>query len=135
MFKCIPEWISRITIGWVFIESGIGKLQNLDKVTGYFESLHIPLASIQAPFVSCLELGCGLFILLGIFPRLASLPLMGIMVVAIRTAKWEDIKDFSDLLATSEFLYIVILLWLAAYGTECLSLGRIGQRFLQRRKM
>lgn len=123
MKKAIPELISRLTIGWVFIESGWGKLHNLAQVTDYFESLNIPLAHIQAPFVSALELVAGLMVFLGIFTRLASLPLIGIMTVALLTAKREDISDFSSLLGISEFLYIVILIWLATYGSQCLSLG------------
>jgi putative oxidoreductase len=134
MFRFIPELISRITIGWVFFESGLGKLQNLDKVTGYFESLHIPFASIQAPFVSTLELVCGSCILLGLFPRLASIPLLGIMLVAIRTAKWEDITSFSSLLEMSEFLNIVVLLWILVYGAQCLSLGKTIQTYIWKKK-
>jgi putative oxidoreductase len=124
MLKKLPEIVSRITIGYVFIESGIGKFQNLPKVVSYFESLKIPLASIQAPMVSSFELIFGLFVLIGFFTRLSSLPLIGIMTVAILTAKLEDITSFSSLLGVSEFLYIVILLWLATHGSEALSVDQ-----------
>ena len=45
----LPQLVTRITIGWVFIESGWGKLHNLDRVIGYFQSLGIPAPAIQAP--------------------------------------------------------------------------------------
>lgn len=116
--SAIPELISRIVIGFVFIESGWGKFQSLSKVIAYFESLGIPYAHLQAPFVASVELLAGLFILLGLFTRLSSLPLIGIMLVAIKTAKWEEVTDFSSLLGISEFLYIVILFWLATQGSK-----------------
>lgn len=122
MIKKLPELLSRLTIGYVFIESGIGKFQNLPKVVSYFESLKIPLASIQAPIVSVCELFFGAMVLIGFFTRLASLPLIGIMAVALATAKAEDVTDISSLLGMSEFLYIVILAWLLTKGSEVLSL-------------
>mgnify|MGYP001427463731 CR=1 FL=1 len=138
-FKKIPELISRITIGYVFIESGIGKFQDLPKVVAYFESLKIPMASIQAPMVSGFELIFGFFILIGLWTRLSALPLIGIMVVAILTAKLEELTSFSDLLGTIEFLYIVILAWLATHGSQfcavdqklCHVRGMVGQNHVR----
>ena len=124
MLKKASELVSRIAIGYVFIESGIGKLQNVPKVVSYFESLKIPFASIQAPVVAGFELVFGLFVLVGFFTRLSSLPLIGIMAVANITAKAEDITDFSSLLGVSEFLYIVILLWLATHGAQAISVDQ-----------
>lgn len=121
MKKAIPELLSRIVIGLVFIESGWGKLHNLQDVVSYFESLHIPFANIQAPFVAAVELSAGLFVITGILTRFSVLPLIAIMLVAIRTAKWEDITDIPSLLEVPEFLYIVILSWLAIYGSQFLS--------------
>ncbi len=129
MRKFIPELISRITIGIMFIESGWGKLHDLPKVISYFESLHIPFAYIQAPFVSVIELIAGLFILLGLFTRLSSLPLIIIMSVAIGTAKWEDITNLSSLVGISEFLYIIILMWLSVNGSKFLSIDAFIAKF------
>ena len=119
--EAIPELVSRIVIGSVFVESGWAKLHDLAKVSSFFESLGIPFPHIQAPFVAGLEFGAGVLILIGLFTRTASLPLIAIMAVAIRTAKWEDVTDFSSLTGFSEFLYIVILLWLLARGSKYLS--------------
>lgn len=132
MKKAIPELISRLVIGLVFIESGWGKFQNLPKIISYFESLGIPYANLQAPFVSGVELIAGLFVLLGIFTRISSLPLIAIMLVAIRTAKWEDVTDLSSLFGISEFLYVVILIWLAVYGAKYLTVDSLICRFLGR---
>ncbi|MGZ3823853.1 MAG: DoxX family protein [Bdellovibrio sp.] len=123
--KAAPELLARITIGWIFIESGWGKLHNLSQVVDFFNSLNIPFASVQAPFVAGLELVAGIMILVGMFTRIASLPLIAIMVVALATAKREEITDLSALLGTADFLYIVILSWLAAYGSQCFSVSKV----------
>lgn len=123
--KSIPEIAARLTIGTIFVESGWGKLQDLPKVIGYFESLGIPFANLQAPLVSGLELVAGLFILTGFLTRLSSLPLIGIMLVAIRTAHWDDLTDLSSLFSLSEFLYVIILFWLAAHGARSFSIDEL----------
>jgi len=122
--KHLSEIMSRFTIGYVFISSGIGKLHDIPKVISYFESLKIPFASVQAPMVSGFELIFGLFVLVGFFTRLSSIPLIGIMFVAIITAKADDITSLSDFLSISEFLYIVILIGLAAHGAKSLSIDQ-----------
>lgn len=124
----LPGLLSRVTLGWIFLESGWGKLHNLDKVTEYFVSLGIPWAHFQAPLVSGLELICGFLLLIGLGTRIASLPLMGIMAVAIRTALWEDVTDLSSFLGTSEFLYILLLIWLVIYGAGIISIDFLIKR-------
>lgn len=125
----MPEIFFRVVIGFVFIESGWGKFHNLNQVISYFDSLGIPYANLQAPFVAGVELVAGLMVLIGLFTRLASLPLFGIMLVAIRTAKWEEVSDFSSLLGISEFLYLVILIWLMAQGSRYISADALICRF------
>jgi putative oxidoreductase len=115
------EFLARLTIGIVFIESGWGKFKDLDAVTAYFESLQIPFASLQAPFVSGVELICGFFILIGLLTRISSALLLSTMVVALITAKAEEIMSVSDLLGQIEFLYLVILVGLLAYGSKVLA--------------
>ena len=61
-------------------------------------------------------------VLLGLWTRLAVVPLIGTMVVAIATAKAADLHDLSDLFSLSEYLFIVVLLWLFAKGAGCFSL-------------
>lgn len=120
----LPPLLARIIIGFIFVQSGWGKLHHLDKVVEFFTQLGIPAPNIQAPFVAGVELVCGFLVLIGLATRFASLPLVGTMVVAILTAKMQDIHGIGDLFATSEFLYIVLLLWLAIAGAGCLSIDQ-----------
>ena len=116
--------VARIAVGYVFVETGWGKLNNLPKIVDFFRQLGIPFPELQAPFVAGVELVCGALILIGLLTRLAAIPLIGVMVVAIITAKASQITGISDLLGFVEFLYIVIFLWLFTAGPGPVSLDR-----------
>ena len=67
--------------------------------------------------------------LAGLQTRLAALLLSGTMVVALFTAKRADITGPLDLVGMTEFLYLVLLAWLATAGAGAISLDeRLGQR-------
>src|SRR5574340_147502 len=121
----VPLTAARVTLGLVFVQSGWGKLQHLPKVIGYFASLGIPAPQLQAPFVAGVELAGGLLLLAGLFTRVASVPLAATMVVALVTAKRADISGAFDLFGTTEFLYLVLLGALAAFGAGALSLDAL----------
>lgn len=124
-FEFLPALIARLTVGWVFVESGWGKVHNLEKVTEYFQSLGIPAASIQAPFAAGSELVFGALVLVGLFTRISTVPLMIIMVIAILTAKRDELHGISDLLGFIEYLYIVLLAWLFVHGPGAISVDRV----------
>jgi putative oxidoreductase len=121
----LPPLAARFAVGWIFVESGWGKLHNLEKVTDFFRSLGIPAPQIQAPFAAGTELVCGALILIGLLTRLASIPLIVVMTVAIATAKKDDLHELSDLFGFAEFLYILLLLWLVVSGPGWASLDAL----------
>ena len=55
----VPPLLARIVLGVVFVQSGWGKLHDLDRVVAFFTELGIPAPQIQAPFVAGTELVCG----------------------------------------------------------------------------
>lgn len=120
----LPPLLARVVIGSVFIQTGWGKLHSLDQVVGFFRSLGIPAPELQAPFVASVEFAGGIAILLGLFTRLAALPLIGTMVVAILTAKLKDFTGPLDVFGTQEFDYMVFLVLLFVSGAGALSLDR-----------
>lgn len=121
----LPPLIARISIGAVFAETGWGKLHNLENFTGYLVKLNIPAANLQAPVVAGLEFICGSLIAVGLVTRLASLPLIAIMVVAVLTAKLGDVTSPTDLFSIFEYLFAVMLLWLVIEGPGAVSVDRI----------
>ena len=128
----LPPTLTRLTLGYVFIESGWGKLHNLPKIVAYFTELGIPAPQFQAPFAATAELVCGLLLLVGLATRIASLPLVITMIVAILTARKSDLHGLSDLFGFIEYLYIVLCLWLGAYGSGPISLDAVIAKRLER---
>ena len=128
------QWLApllgRLAVGLVFMSTGWGKVHNLEKVTHFFQELGIPAASVQAPFVSYLELVGGTCVVVGLATRLFSVPLMFSMLVAILTAKRADLHGLFDLVGFDEFTYLVILAMLVILGPGKVSLDALVARRL-----
>ena len=127
-----PPALTRLTLGVVFMGTGWGKLHGLDKVTEFFTQLHIPAPSFNAALVATSELVCGAFLLVGLFARLAAIPLIATMCVALATAKSGDIEGIRDLLGQQEFDYVVLLIWIVIGGAGTLSADHALGRQLRR---
>jgi len=117
--------VARITLGVLFMSTGWGKVHNLAKVTAYFNELGIPFPGIQAPMVSFIELIGGALLLLGLASRLAALPLMGSMAVAILTAQRANVHGLPDLFGLVEWTYLALLLWVLLAGPGKISLDQL----------
>ena len=68
---------------------------------------------------------CGALLVIGLFTRLATLPLIVSMIVAILTAKLGDIHDVFDLVGADEFTYLCVLVILAIIGPGALSIDHL----------
>ena len=124
---------ARITVGWVFLLSGWGKLNDLPTVIENFVGWHIPAAHLLAPFVSGVEFFGGLFLLAGFMTRISAGALGITMIVAIRSAKWADVDSLETLLGFDEFEYLALFLWLAIAGAGVLSVDHWLEGWFQRR--
>ena len=86
-----PAWtvLIRLQVGlMVFFPEGIQKLVFPDILgAGRFTKIGIPFPDLMGPFVGVVETVCGLLIILGLFTRLASIPLIIIMIVALVSTK------------------------------------------------
>jgi putative oxidoreductase len=126
------EWLAplfaRIVVGWVFLWSGWGKLQNLPAITENFISWGIPFPHVLTPFVSGVEFFGGLFLLLGLLTRISAGALGITMIVAIKSARWGEVDSLETLLGFDETEYLALFLWLAIAGAGPLSLDRLLQR-------
>lgn len=120
---------ARITVGWVFLLSGWGKLSNLPQVTENFIGWGIPFPHFFTPLTSGIEFFGGLFLLLGLFTRISAGALGVTMIVAIKAAKWGDVDSLETLLGFDEFEYLALFLWLAIAGAGTVSLDEVLERF------
>jgi len=126
--------LARLTLGVVFVGTGWGKLHSLDKVTGFFTELGIPAPGFNAVLAASAEFVCGGLLLIGLLSRLAAIPLIITMIVAILTAKRGDLHGISDLLGFEEWTYIVLAIWIAVAGPGPLSLDRVLSGVLRRQR-
>src|ERR1700680_2474284 len=81
-------FLIRILVGWVFLSEGIQKFlfpQSLG--VGRFVKIGIPWPQIMAPFVGVVEIVCGTLLLIGLITRLATIPLLIDICVALYSTK------------------------------------------------
>lgn len=84
----------RLAVGLIFLSEGIQKfLYPLDRGAGRFEKIGIPAPEFFGPFVGTLEIVCGILVLVGFYTRLAAIPLIIIMCVAISTTKIIELPE------------------------------------------
>jgi putative oxidoreductase len=81
-------------VGMVFLSEGIQKLIIPEKLgSGRFAKIGLPDPEFLGPFVGAFEITCGLLILIGLFTRLAAIPLLIIMFFAFATTKAEIFRN------------------------------------------
>jgi uncharacterized membrane protein YphA (DoxX/SURF4 family) len=78
----------RIMVGAIFLSEGIQKFLFPDQLgVGRFIKIGLPAPEFFGYFVPSFEVVCGLLVLIGLYARLASIPLIIIMLVAIISTK------------------------------------------------
>jgi putative oxidoreductase len=78
----------RVLVGCVFVSEGIQKFLFPDAVgAGRFEKIGIPAPDVMAPFVGVVEIVCGGLVLAGLLTRIAVIPLLISMTVAVLSTK------------------------------------------------
>ena len=131
-----PRWTQRVSaalilvrvlVGWVFTSEGVQKFLFPEQLgVGRFQKIGIPAPEVLAPFVGTVEIVCGLLVLLGLFTRYATVPLLGVISVAIATTKiptlaasgvWAMLHE-----ARTDFSMVLGLAFLLIVGPGSLSL-------------
>jgi len=117
----------RILVGWVFLSEGIQKFLFPEALgVGRFLKIGIPWPNILAPFVGTVEIVCGTLILLGLATRLAAVPLLAVILVALYSTKivvfaklgfWGTMHE-----ARTDVSMLLALLFLLLVGGGSLSL-------------
>jgi putative oxidoreductase len=122
----------RLMVGWVFMSEGIQKfLFPAALGVGRFEKIGIPSPHFFAPFVGMVETVCGLLLIVGLLTRLAVIPLLIDISVAIATTKIPMLMKFGFWAAMHEartdYCMVLGLLFIIAVGGGGLSVdARLG---------
>ena len=102
----------RIFIGAMMLTHGIGKLQNYNAIVNSFPD---PLgigSAVSFTLITLTEVGCSVLIIMGLFTRLATLPLIFGMYIATFIAFPE--KTFAE--GELSFVYMGIYIMLLVSG-------------------
>ena len=110
----------RLMLGWVFVYHGSQKLfgafDSHITMEGFAGMLHLPVLPpiVWAYMAAGSEFGCGLLIMLGLLTRLAAIPLIITMLVAIATVTGG--KGFSGYELNLTLIAIGVALMLTGAG-------------------
>jgi putative oxidoreductase len=125
----------RLYWGWQFAQTGWGKLQHLQHVTGFFRSLGIPHPGLVAPFVSWMEFIGGILLILGLASHITGLVLAVDMFVAYwtadRVALQSGLSDPGKFYGADPFTFFFAALIVFVFGAGLFSMdaliGRSGK--------
>jgi putative oxidoreductase len=113
--------IVRLIVGLIFLSEGIQKYLFPELVgTGRFEKIGFTDPAFWAYLTATFEIICGTLVLIGLFIRFASIPLLIIMMTAFVTTKWPILIDKGFWAMVHEyrtdFAMTFLLVYLFIYG-------------------
>ena len=124
--QCVLLLVIRGWWGWSFFLTGKGKLINLEKTTGFFTDLGLPLPKLNAIMAGSTECFGGLLLLVGLGSRLVSVPLIFTMIVAYATADKDALaaifSDTDKFTSAAPFPFLLASLIVFAFGPGKISL-------------
>lgn len=124
--------IIRLYWGWQFFLTGKGKLMHIERTANFFQTLHIPMPTLNAYIAGTTECIGGLFLLLGLASRAVSIPLIFTMIVAYLTTELDAIKNIyqkpDDFLSAAPFLFLLASTIVLIFGPGAFSLDRLIQK-------
>ncbi|WPU94728.1 DoxX family protein [Mucilaginibacter sabulilitoris] len=125
--------IVRLLVGLVFLSEGIQKLLfPVANGSGRFQKIGIPYPDFFGPFVGITEIVCGLLLLIGLFGRIAAIPLLIVILTAICTTKipelmsdgfWKTAHD-----GKADFSMLMGLIFILIFGSGLYSLDELRNR-------
>lgn len=128
----------RLYWGYDFFQTGLGKLNNLERTTEFFASLQIPFPAVNAVFVGSLELVGGVLLLLGLASRYITVPLIVSLCVAYATDEKEALMHLFDdpnqFVTATPFLHMLASMTVFVFGAGALSADAVIGRWWERRK-
>lgn len=131
--RWLAPLLMRLFLGYFFLETGWGKIHNLDSFTQRFMQWGIPHPAFNAALSAYTELIGGALTLVGLFTRVVSIPMIINMVVATVSVKLKQVSGLDDFVELDEPLYALGFFWLMMAGPGPVSLDYLIGRFLKLR--
>jgi putative oxidoreductase len=123
--------VLRLVFGYFWLETGIAKVHNLDGFTQRFVGWGIPFPAFSAGLSAWTELLGGLLLMLGLFTRLVTIPMIINMIVAVTLVVSSNLMGLDDYVEADEVVYSLIFFWLLMAGPGKVSLDTLVARWLR----
>jgi putative oxidoreductase len=128
----IPALLMRLFVGYFFMETGWGKIHDLDSFTMRFAQWGIPYPGFNAALSAYTEFLGGALTILGLGMRFVSIPMIINMIVAILTVKLKYVSGLDDFAELDEPLYALSFVWLFFSGAGWLSIDGLLRQFVDK---
>jgi putative oxidoreductase len=122
--------VVRVVFGYFWLETGIAKVHNLDGFTQRFMGWGIPFPAFSAALSAWTELLGGLLLMLGLFTRLVTIPMIINMIVAVTLVVSSNLMGLDDYVEADEVVYTLIFFWFLIAGPGKASLDTLLARWL-----
>jgi putative oxidoreductase len=126
----VAQLLARLFVGYFFMETGWGKLHNLDGFAQRFAGWGIPYPYFNAALSAYTEFIGGLLTVFGLGTRLVSIPMIINMLVAILKVNLMQVSSLDDFSELDEPLYALVYLWLLFSGPGWVSIDYLVSRAL-----
>lgn len=115
----------RLVLAYGFYNPAMKKWNGIENVSGWFDSLGMPLPTLSAYLTAIFESLGVILLFLGLFTRYISLPLMFIMIIAIFTVHWSNGFSAGNNGYEIPLYYFIMLFYLFAAGPGKFSLDQM----------
>lgn len=121
----LPPLIFRLILAYGFYGPAIKKASNVNAIIEWFTSMGIPAPALNAYMATATECTGVVCLLLGLATRIISVPLMVVMVVAVKTVHWGNGFSCADNGFEIPFYYFFMLFSLIVTGPGRVSLDHL----------
>ena len=118
-------FLARLAVAYGFYEPAMMKWSDIGAVSEWFGSMGIPFPTLNAYMAAMTEITGVVLLTLGLFTRIISIPMIIIMIVAIKTVHLAHGFSAGDNGFEIPLYYMLFLLIFVAFGAGKFSLDQL----------
>ncbi|MDH6253817.1 putative oxidoreductase [Chryseobacterium sp. H1D6B] len=120
--KDLPLLFIRLILAYGFFNPALMKLKDIHGIADWFESIGIPFPLFNAYLTAVTEILGVILLMLGLFSRFISIPLLITMIVAVITVHGTNGFEAGENGFEIPLYYMIMLFTLVVYGSGKISL-------------
>lgn len=124
-WKDLPLLGIRLALAYGFYGPAKAKWEDIDSIAEWFASMGMPLPKLNAYMAASTEMLGVVLLTLGLATRIISVPLIIVMMVAVKTVHWENGFNASDNGYEIPLYYMLMLSVLFFVGPGRISLDKL----------